>query len=835
MPHRSRLRPSIITAGAGVLLAATLLAGSGYGLWREQRELTADATARQALLARVLEDHARRSLDATQIALAGLADLAGRNAPPEVLQALLEQTQASLGFLRGVALLDEGGRVVAAADPADRGAHLTLAALRQLGPWPAAGRDVVGGFVAARSLAGLGQDGGVVPPGVGFIPVLRSAHLADGRPALLVALLNPDALANFQQLTLNDPQAAAALVDLDGRLLAATNGADHLPGEQLQRLLAAGAPLAAVRAGGEHGHWEGPGLRAAPQLGAYRALRARPFVVLVEVPQAELRRLWLATVRDLGLPALGIAAALLALSGVGAAALRARERAALALDHAQREVAERERELSAIFGSLQELLFRTDAAGRVTFINEGYARRSGHAAAHVLGRPLHELFGGSPAVAALFDACDADEASPLKVRADWIGPDDLARSFELHLVPLRRGAGALEWVGSAADVSGLMRAQAELRAQLGLARSLLASSPLPTAVMDDANRYLDVNRAWEQFTGRRRGRVLGRRAGADERPDEVALHDARDAELLTRGGELNYETVWTSADGRRRDLFVSKATFPDAHGRPMGIVVCFMDISEFREAERATRAARDAALQASRAKSDFIANVSHELRTPLQSILGFAEIGALRARQEQRLAELFADVHRAGQRMLSLVNDLLDLSKIEHGAEPLQLKRLDLAPLAAEVARELGPLLAARGLTLDTALGDEALNMLGDPLRLQQVLRNLLANAIRFSPQGGRIELSAGHDETGDVRVDVADHGPGIPPDELESIFEAFVQSSATKNAAGGTGLGLAICRRIAEAHGGRIRAANRADGGGAVISLTLPATHFGDTAQGAL
>ncbi|MEO6277296.1 PAS domain-containing sensor histidine kinase [Roseateles sp.] len=834
MPHRSRWRPSVITAGAGVLLAATLLAGSGYALWREKRELALETAVRQELLGRVLEDHARRSLDATQIALAGLADVAARNPPPEVLQALLEQTQASLGFLRGVALLDEGGHVIAAADPADRGASLMPASLRLLGPWPAAGRDTVGGFIAARSLADLGQHGHVVPPGVGFIPVLRSAQLPDGRPVLLVALLNPDALANFQQLTLNDPQAAAALVDLDGRLLAATSGAEHLPGDSLPRLLAPGAPLAAVRAGGEHGHWSGPGLRAAPQLGAYRALRARPFVVLVELPQAELRHQWLATVRALGLPALGIASALLALSGVGAAALRARERAALELDHAQREIIERERELSAIFGSVQDLLFRTDAAGRVTFINEGYARRSGQAAAHVLGRPLHELFGGSPAVAALFDACAADEAAPHQVRADWIAPDMLARSFEIHLVPLRRDAGTLEWVGSAADVSGLMRAQAELRAQLGLARSLLASSPLPMAVMDDANRYLDVNRAWEQFTGRRRSRVLGRRAGADDRPDEATLHDARDAELLARGGEMNYETVWTSAEGRHRDLFVSKSTFPDAHGRPMGLVVCFMDISEFREAERATRAARDTALEASRAKSDFIANVSHELRTPLQSILGFAEIGALRARQDLRLAELFADVHRAGQRMLSLVNDLLDLSKIERGAEPLQLQRLDLRPLAAELARELGPLLAARGLALRTALGDAPLIVRGDPLRLQQLLRNLLANAIRFSPPGGRIELSAGHDDAGDVRAAVADHGPGIPPDELESIFEAFVQSSATKNAAGGTGLGLAICRRIAQAHGGRIWADNRADGG-AVISLVLPGARFGDTTAGAL
>ena len=111
MLQRGRWRPSIFTAGAGALLAATLLAGTGYSLWREKRELATEAAERQALLARVLEDHASRSLDATLIALTGLADVAERGAPPEVLQALLGQTQASLGFLRGIALLDEAGHV----------------------------------------------------------------------------------------------------------------------------------------------------------------------------------------------------------------------------------------------------------------------------------------------------------------------------------------------------------------------------------------------------------------------------------------------------------------------------------------------------------------------------------------------------------------------------------------------------------------------------------------------------------------------------------------------------------------------------------------------------
>ena len=829
MLPRSRLRPSQIILAAGVLLATTLLSAAGYNLWREKRELASEAAAQQALLTRVLEDHASRSFDAAQLALAGLADMAQRGMAPEILQALLSQTQSSLGYLRGIALIDSTGRVLAAAEPADREVQIRPAAL---GAWPSPGRGFVGGFVAARNLAGLADPTQAVPRGVGFIPLLRGLQLpgADGRPraAVLAALVNPDALANFQQLTLNDERAAAALVDMEGRLLAVTDSTEHYPGERLPTLLAAGGPLAQLSEGGnEHGLWTGPGLRKEPQQGAFRALRARSLVVLVELPQAAIHEQWLTALLDLGVPALGLAAALMGLSVVGAAALRARERSLSQLDEAQLQIAERERELSAIFGSVQDLLFRTDAQGRLTFVNEGYARLGGQGADTVLGRPLQDLFGGSPEVAALFDNGSAagspgQPLQPRQARADWVTAAGRERSVEIRLAPLLRRPGQLEWVGSAADVSGLMHAQAELRAQLGLARSLLASSPLPMSVLDTANRYLDVNRAWEQFTGRRRDEVLGQRAASYLSAEEAAQHDARDAALIAQGGEMRYEAVWHGKDGRQRDLLVTKSTFPDANGQPMGIVVCFMDISEFREAERATRAARDAALEASQAKSEFIANVSHELRTPLQSILGFSEIGALRGREQPRLGELFNDVHRAGQRMLSLVNDLLDLSKIERGMEPIQPERVDLRPLALEIIRELAPLLGARQLLLDARLGDDELPLMADPLRLQQLLRNLLANAIRFSPIGGCIELAARH-ESGEVRVQVLDRGPGIPPDELEQIFEAFVQSSATKNGAGGTGLGLAICRRIAEAHGGRIWAANR-EGGGAVITLVLPA-----------
>ena len=312
------------------------------------------------------------------------------------------------------------------------------------------------------------------------------------------------------------------------------------------------------------------------------------------------------------------------------------------------------------------------------------------------------------------------------------------------------------------------------------------------------------------------------------------LHDEQDRNLLAQGGSLRYDATRRMPDGSLRDLSLTKAVVPGPGGQAAGVLVAFMDVTEARDAERAVREARDAAEEASRAKSEFIANISHELRTPLQSIIGFSELGEMRGRDAPKLAGMFTDIHRAGQRMLALVNDLLDVAKIESTVGTFHLERTDLRPLVREVARELETLLADRRLRLAFDLGDMPLVAKVDPSRFQQVVRNVLANAIRFSPTGQVIELLGQYTVQGEVELCVRDHGPGIPPAELETIFEAFVQSSKTKDGSGGTGLGLAICRKIVEAHGGRIRATN-ADGGGSAFYIRLPARGFSETLPGDL
>lgn len=223
------------------------------------------------------------------------------------------------------------------------------------------------------------------------------------------------------------------------------------------------------------------------------------------------------------------------------------------------------------------------------------------------------------------------------------------------------------------------------------------------------------------------------------------------------------------------------------------------------------------------AKSAFLANISHELRTPLHGILSFATFGLKQAEtgDRARLSEYFTKIDQSGRTLLALVEDLLDLSALESGRASIHFAGVHLEVIARTACDQLQPFLASKNASVEQRYcGDLWLE--GDQPRLGQLIWNLVSNAAKYGPTGGVVEVTASGD--GDrIRLEVADRGPGIPPDELELIFDGFVQSSKTRTGAGGTGLGLAICRQIATAHAGRIWAENR-PGGGSLFVVDLPA-----------
>jgi PAS domain S-box-containing protein len=246
--------------------------------------------------------------------------------------------------------------------------------------------------------------------------------------------------------------------------------------------------------------------------------------------------------------------------------------------------------------------------------------------------------------------------------------------------------------------------------------------------------------------------------------------------------------------------------------------------------------AKDNAEAANRAKSEFLANMSHELRTPMHAILSFSKLGLDRIAggnvSVDKLDGYLNRIDQSGRRLLGLLNDLLDLAKLESGKMNYEFGMADFGAVVASSLAELDAVINRGGLQVVCDYRVRDLMVWCDPLRVGQVIRNLLSNAVKFTPPGKKVTvqitdtLLPGGRRQDDgfvsaIEVQVIDEGVGIPDDELEDIFDKFVQSSKTKSGAGGTGLGLAITREIVEQHGGAIRATS-APAGGAIFTFTL-------------
>ena len=251
-------------------------------------------------------------------------------------------------------------------------------------------------------------------------------------------------------------------------------------------------------------------------------------------------------------------------------------------------------------------------------------------------------------------------------------------------------------------------------------------------------------------------------------------------------------------------------------------------IERFRQAQSLVHA-KETAETANRAKSEFLSNMSHELRTPMHAILNYASMGQKRVGNQntEKLQKYLQNISIAGNRLLELLNTLLDLAKMEAGKMDFHLKPGHFHEVIAQTRMELDSLLRAKNLQVEIidAVTDSQADF--DRARMMQVLVNLFSNAIKFSPDGGTIQvglstvcLPGGQTEA--MCCSITDSGPGIPDDEVEQVFDKFIQSSKTKTGAGGTGLGLSICREIVVAHGGQIWA-EKGRTQGAEFRLTLP------------
>ncbi len=437
----------------------------------------------------------------------------------------------------------------------------------------------------------------------------------------------------------------------------------------------------------------------------------------------------------------------------------------------------------------------------------------------------------------------ADLPDDARVEREVLGSQGVRSALALPLLVAGRLEGylSLDTVRGGADWTdrdaAILRAGAETiagalarrRAELALEaserdhRTILASISEVTFRTDLDGRWTYLNPAFTDLTAVPLDEALGQPSLAFLHPEDRAGQAAHRAallageatasrhriRLLTRTGEV----VWVDALHR-----VDR----DARGRSVGLVGTLIDVTEQRRSEQELLEAKQAAEEANQAKSRFLATISHEIRTPLNGVLGMAEL-LLASPLDATQRGYARTVQRSGRTLLSLLDGLLDLARIEAGRMQLEPVEVAIGALLTEVTDLARPLTDERGLTLRTVL-DPALPTIvrADPVRLQQMLTNLLHNAVRFTEHGG-IEIRARPLEPSGVRLEVVDSGVGIDPADLERMFERFEQLPVTRaRGAGGSGLGLSIVRELASLMHGRV-GAESAPGRGSTFWIELP------------
>ncbi len=375
------------------------------------------------------------------------------------------------------------------------------------------------------------------------------------------------------------------------------------------------------------------------------------------------------------------------------------------------------------------------------------------------------------------------------------------------------------------------KAEEYLESAHAFLQDLINTIPNPIFYKDASGHYLGCNEAFEKYLGKTKSEIVGNTV-YDVAPIDLADKNGQiDDDLFQEEGIQVYESQFLHSDGSRRNVIINKATLNNADGSLGGLVGVIIDITDRKRIEVDLKKSKKDADTANKAKSDFLSNMSHELRTPLNVSTGFSEMlkdGIVGDMPEQQ-REFIQDIYDSSYHLLALINDILDLSKIESGNMEMKITEVNLKKLIEKSHLFIKNKLLSGDLELTMEIGENVGVISADKRLLKQVLINLLSNAAKFTPKGGQITVGAENikDNSGNdnrIEIFVEDTGIGIKKEDLVKVFEPFkqIESVLTKKYQG-TGLGLSICKDIIEMHGGRLWVESEWEKGSKFI-INLPA-----------
>lgn len=373
------------------------------------------------------------------------------------------------------------------------------------------------------------------------------------------------------------------------------------------------------------------------------------------------------------------------------------------------------------------------------------------------------------------------------------------------------------FIGTSVDITRRKDTETALTESEIRTRAILEHSPAAVFVRDRDGTYLMANQSTGAVAGMPTDALVGRK--------EARAHYLASDRLVLESGEPVESEETLTIDGKHRSFIVVKFPLRRPNGEPHAVVGIATDITGLKQREAAMREAQEAAEAASRAKSNFLANMSHELRTPLNAIIGFAEImtRGLFGDLPDRYRDYADDIAESGRHLLSVIEDILDLSKVESGVATIQNDEVDIASVMASVKAMILP--TARDAGVNVAFqAQPGVHLLADRRKIAQILINLVSNSVKFTPRGGEAVTSAHIDTTGRVVLEVADTGIGMDHRGIEIALADFGQVDIGPHLSQhGTGLGLPLAKKLAELHGAKflIRSAPRQ---GTTITIVFPA-----------